>query len=643
MKQMNEYVCRRIIMLHRRRKVPLFILAALLFGFKTYIVYRFVFDIELDNLLQEIIIFINPFIASIIFFGLSVWFKTEKRQKLFIRYSALIGTLIIYFNVVFYRSFTDFLTIPQLFQTSNISDLSSSILELIKLYDIFIFVDVMIIWYIAKKITNIYVPVYSRRKKIFTLVVSLLLLSVNFLLAEMERPQLLSRAFDREYLVKNIGLFYYHVYDVALQSKMRTQKVIADSNDLEEIKKYIHEEVRSDEQSSLYGIAERKNVIFISAESLQTFVIENTLHDEEVTPFLNRLIDDPGTFYFENFYHQTGQGKTSDSEFITENSLYPIASGAVFFTHAGNDYYAMPEALKQHGYQSVVFHANTETFWNRNQMYESIGIDTFYDYDSYDVTDENSIGWGLKDKPFFEQTIPYMKELETPFYAKLITITNHFPFDLEEEDKTLENYDSNSKTLNQYFSTVRYMDEAIEQFFMHLKLNGLYEDSLIIIMGDHDGISANHNKAMAQYLNKEEITPYDLLQLQRVPFYIHIPGYENGKRMDKIAGQVDIKPTVLRLLGLDTSNDLYFGNDLFHNDRKGFITQRNGDFISDDYVFASEICYDRETGEPIDTLNVYGEEASACAEISKKVTKELQYSDEIIYGDLFRFVDFQTK
>src|SRR5699024_8785618 len=83
--QVNEYVCRRIIMLHRRKKVPLFVLAALLFGFKTYIVYRFVFDIELDNLLQEIIIFINPFIASIIFFGLSVWFKTEKRQKLFIR------------------------------------------------------------------------------------------------------------------------------------------------------------------------------------------------------------------------------------------------------------------------------------------------------------------------------------------------------------------------------------------------------------------------------------------------------------------------------------------------------------------------------------------------------------------------------
>ncbi|MEJ8776528.1 LTA synthase family protein [Pseudogracilibacillus sp. ICA-222130] len=630
-------------MLHRRRKVPLFVLAALLFGFKTYVVYRFVFDIELDNLLQEIIIFINPFIASIIFFGLSVWFKTEKQQKLFVQYSALIGTIIIYFNVVFYRSFTDFLTIPQLFQTSNISDLSSSILELIKLYDIFIFVDVMIIWYITKKVTNIYVPVYSRRKKIFTLVVSLLLLSGNFLLAEMERPQLLSRAFDREYLVKNIGLFYYHVYDAALQSKMRTQKVIADDNDLVEIKKYIHEEVRSDEQSSLYGIAKDKNVIFVSAESLQSFVIENTLHGEEVTPFLNRLIDDPGTFYFENFYHQTGQGKTSDSEFITENSLYPIASGAVFFTHADNNYYAMPEALKQHGYQSVVFHANTETFWNRNQMYESLGIDTFYDYDSYDVTEENSIGWGLKDKPFFEQTIPYMKELETPFYAKLITITNHFPFDLEEEDKTLANYDSNSKTLNQYFSTVRYMDEAIEQFFMHLKLNGLYEDSIIIIMGDHDGISANHNKAMAQYLNKEEITPYDLLQLQRVPFYIHIPGYEHGERMDKIAGQVDIKPTVLRLLGLDTSNDLYFGNDLFHDDRKGFITLRNGDFISDDYVFASEICYDRETGEPIDALNMYGEEESACAEVSKKVTKELQYSDAIIYGDLFRFVDFQTK
>src|SRR5699024_11211606 len=329
--------------------------------------------------------------------------------------------------------------------------------------------------------------------------------------------------------------------------KMRTEKVLANDHDLKKIKSYVNEEIRSDQQSDYFGKAKNRNIIFISAESIQSFVIDNTLNGQEITPFLNELRTDSDTFYFENFYHQTAQGKTSDSEFLTENSLYPLSGGAVFFTHAQNDYHAMPEILKGAAYDSVVFHANTNSFWNRNQMYDSLHIDQFYDKEFYEVTVENEIGWGLKDKDFFIQTIQYLRELDQPFYAKLITITNHFPFELNEGDRTLEPYDSNSNTLNNYFPTVRYTDEAIEQFFIQLKAAGLYENSIIVIMGDHDGISANHNRAMAQYLDKEEITPYDYFELQKVPFYIHIPGHGEGKIESKLAGQIDIKPTLLHM------------------------------------------------------------------------------------------------
>jgi uncharacterized sulfatase len=627
-----------------RGKVPLFLGVGILFGLKTYIVYRFFFQIELDNVLQEVILFMNPFITSIVFFGLSVWFHKPTRQRVFIRYGALIGTIIIYFNLLFYRSFTDFLTIPQIIQMNNMADLSTSIVSLIKWYDIVLFIDLIAIWYLCKKTGVVTEEDYSKKNKIFALVMSLILLTGNFFLAEMERPQLLSRAFDREYLVKNIGIFYYHIYDVILQSKMRTEKVLADDSDLLTIKQYINDEIRSDQTSELFGVAEGRNIIFISAESVQNFVIENTLHGEEITPFLNRLVHDPDTFYFENFYHQTAQGKTSDSEFITENSLYPLSSGAVFFTHAQNEYHAMPEMLEEKKYQTNVFHANVDTFWNRNQMYDSLNIDAFYDRSYYDVEEENEVGWGLKDKVFFTQSIPYLQQLDQPFYAKMIMLTNHFPFELDEEDRTLEPYDSSSNTLNHYFPTVRYTDEAIEQFFQQLKLSELYENSVIVIMGDHHGISANHNKAMAEYLNKEEITPYDYLQLQRVPFFIHIPGIGKGERMDRIAGQVDIKPTLLHLLGIQTDHDIYFGNDLFHNDRKGFIAQRNGNFISEDYLFTGETCYDRQSGEILGVENELLKEGDGtpCTEIKEKVETELIYSDQLIYGDLFRFVDFDT-
>lgn len=626
----------------KNKQIPFFIISSLLFGIKTYIVYRFIFDVELENLLQEVILLINPFVVSFIFFGLSIWFTASKSTIRFIKYSALFGTIIIFCNIVFHRSYTDFITIPQLFQTSNFFDLSSSIFSLIHVADILLLTDVVLIWYLSRRIEPINL-LFSKKKKVTIVTIGLLLLSSNLFLAEMSRPQLLTRSFDREYLVKNIGLFYHHIYDVALQSKNRVQVVLADSNDIKEVKQYIKDEIRSDQTSELHGIAKDKNLIFVTAESLQSFVINNTLHGQEITPFLNTLIKDKDTFYFENFYHQTEQGRTSDSEFLIENSLYPLTSGAVFFTHAQNEYHSMAEMLAEENYQSAVMHANTESFWNRNQMYEQLKIDTFYDVESYDVTDENSVGWGLKDKEFFEQSIPYLKELKSPFYARFITITNHFPFELAEEDRSLEPYDSNSSILNNYFPTVRYMDEAIELFFNELKTSGIYDDSVIVIMGDHDGISANHNKAMAQYLNKEEITPYDYVQLQRVPFIVHIPGYGKGETIEKIGGQIDVKPTLLHMLGIETNKDIYFGNDLFHDDRKGYITRLNGSFISDDYIYAAGMCYDRISGEPIWTETEMFSEETGCSEYKAKIEKELDYSNRIIYGNLFRFINFDTK
>lgn len=623
--------------------IPLYVVASLVFGLKTYIVYRFLFSISLDNMMQELILFINAFVSAFLFFAISVWFNKVSRQMKFIRYSMLIGTLIIYFNLIFYRSFTDFITVPLLFQTSNIADLSTSVFSLLKLTDVLLFVDVAIVWYLSKSKEMIMNVNYPRRGKVFVLAMSFVLLTGNFLLAEMERPQLFTRAFDREYLVKNIGLFNYHVYDIFVHSKVKTQRVFADGNELPEIEQYFKDEIRSSEQSELFGIAEDRNIIFISAESLQTFVIKNEVNGESITPFLNSLIDDESTYYFDNFYHQTEQGKTSDSEFITENSLYPASRGAVFFTHSENEYHAMPEMLEEKDYYSAVLHANNRSFWNREQMYKSFHIDHYFDKESYEVNDENSIGWGLKDKPYFEQSIKHLEILDQPFYSKLITLTNHFPFELGEEDRSIDHYNSNSNTLNNYFPTVRYMDEAIENFFDQLKDSGLYENSIIVIMGDHDGISANHNRAMGMYLEKEQITAYDHIQLQRVPFFIHIPGHDQGEVISEVSGQIDIKPTLLHLVGIETENDIYFGNDLFVDDRKDYIAFRNGDFVSDEHVYTSDTCYDRLTGESIFIENEAKSEINACSPVKEKVETELDYSDAIIYGDLFRFVDFNDQ
>src|SRR5690625_7115157 len=96
----------------------------------------------------------------------------------------------------------------------------------------------------------------------------------------------------------------------------------------------------------------------------------------------------------------------------------------IIFTHNDNTFHSHSEILKEKNDHSAVFHPNDGTFWNRNQMYDTLKIDEFYDKEFYDVNEENSIGWGLKDKPFFEQSIQYLKDLPEPYYAKFITLTD---------------------------------------------------------------------------------------------------------------------------------------------------------------------------------------------------------------------------
>ncbi len=593
---------------------------------KTYIAYKTSFDIKIENFKQELILLINPlsFLMFVLGFGL---FLKKKNQVRYVVISSFIISAILFANVVFYRFFNDFLTVPVLFQTSNMSDLGSSVSELLNLTDLLYFADFIILAIIMmfRPQALVYREHSQKNRRAFFLA-AVAIAFFNLGLAETERPQLLTRTFDREMLVKNIGTYNYHIYDVFLQSKSSAQRALADGSELADIGNYARASYVPPEDD-MFGIAKGKNVILISMESTQNFVINEKVNGQEITPFLNDFIKE--SYYFNNFYHQTAQGKTSDSEFLVDNSLYPLSRGAVFFTHSGNKFAAAPEILNQNGYYTASLHANNKSFWNRDIMYDSFGYQRFYSLPDYEVTETNSVGWGMKDIDFFEQSVQHLKEMPEPYYAKFITLTNHFPFELGEEDQFIEPYTSGNKTVDNYFPTVRYTDEAIKNFIQRLKDEGIYEDSIIILYGDHYGISENHNKAMGEFLGTE-VTPFVSTQLQRVPLIIHIPGQE-GKTISKVSGQIDIKPTILHLLGIDTRNDIDFGADLFADDRQEFTVLRDGSFITKDYLYTRDTCYSKETAEPAD--------AAACEPYIEKAKNELEYSDKIIYGDLLRFYE----
>ncbi|WP_281975355.1 LTA synthase family protein [Halobacillus litoralis] len=611
-----------------------FIIAVLFLWTKSYYALQNAFTLNIENGLQQFILALTPVSSILFFLGFSLFFSPKRRNKAFL-VIYFIMSFVLYANVVYFRFFNDFITLPVLMQYKNFMDLGGSTKSLVHPKDMLYWIDVLVlgIWLLRKKTQ----PAMEFRKRTVAMIYAATLGfgAVNLSLAEAERPQLLVRTFDRAKLVKLLGIYNYHIYDSVMTVKSSTRRVLADSNELTEVLNYVNsQQGKMGAKGEYFGKAKGKNVVLVSLESTQNFVINKKLHGKEVTPFLNDLIKD--SFYFNNFYHNTGQGKTSDSEFIIDNSLYGLPRGAVFTTNESNEYNATPEILKDEGYTPVSFHGNNDSFWNRDIMYKTLGYEHFYSQEEYNITEENTVNYGLKDIPFFKQSMPMVEKLEEPYYAKFITMTNHYPYLLNDKDmKMIEPANTGDGSVDRYFQTMRYQDESIKKFFQLMKDQGEYKDTIFVLYGDHYGISENHNRAMSEILNKE-IRPFEHIQLQKVPLIIHIPGME-GKTMETVGGQIDLKPTILNLLGIEQNNAVQFGTDLFAENRASMTILRDGSVVTDKYIYAAESnkCYDKETQEKINL--------KTCKPLKEKAEKELEYSDKVVYGDLLRYKDSEQK
>ncbi|WP_188455995.1 LTA synthase family protein [Virgibacillus oceani] len=614
-------------------KMGFFSIAVVLLWLKTYLIYLFEFNLDIQNTLQQFLLFFNPLSSAAIFLGLGLFAKGRKAGIWIILIDSLMSFLV-YANVVFYRFNTDFITLPTLTQTSNFGSLGGSIASLVAWHDLFYAVDIIVL---------IALFVWSRkgwstermqiRKPMTVLAAGVIAFTVNLGLAEIDRPQLLERTFDRNYIVKYLGSYNFAIYDAIQTMQSSTQRVLADSSDLTEVENYTKNKF-AEPDPELFGAGKGKNIIKIHLESFQSFLIDYKLHGEEVTPFLNSLVHDQSKdfTYFDNFFHQTEQGKTADAEFILDNSLYGLPQGAAFVTKGNNTYQALPAILKQQqNYTSAVLHGDNKSFWNRDEIYKEFGVDKFFDSSYYDMSEGQVINYGLKDKPFFEESMPLLESMEQPFYAHMMTLTNHHPYKIDPEDATIEPAETGDPSVDRYFQTARYLDESLEQFFKDLKESGMYEDSIIMIYGDHYGISENHNRAMEQ-ITGEEITEFKNAQLQRVPFMIKVPGVDGKGTVHEYSGQIDVMPTLLHLMGIKAQNYIQFGTDLFSKGHKEFVPFRNGDFITPEYSLIEGTYYDTKTGEEI-------EPTKEMKAMKEKVGHELELSDDVLYGDLLRFYE----
>ena len=344
-----------------------------------------------------------------------------------------------------------------------------------------------------------------------------------------------------------------------------------------------------------------------------------------------------------------GVGTSSDAEFTFNTSLMPSTRGTVFVNYFDREYIAIPELLKEKGYYTYSMHANTGEFWNRNTMHKNLGYDKFYSKDSY-IIDE-TIGLGLSDKSFFKQSIDIMKDIKekegTPYYGLLIMLTNHTPFsdlelmdeypttiDVDIDNQTITRNYLNNTTMGNYLRSVHYADQAIGEFIDNLDKEGLLENTVLVIYGDHDArldfddfnLLYNYDPITDTIKTEEDegYIPYNKYNYEldrKVPLIIWTKDQSFKLEVNIPMGMIDVLPTLGNMLGIHS--DYQMGKDIFElKDPDNMVAFIDGSFLTSKIYYnspKSEIY--SINNEPIteDYIKIRSECASELIEISNDI------------------------
>ena len=400
----------------------------ILYWLKTLLAYTvdFNLDIQVGKLQGNYLAFIaffNPLPLGLLLLALALYARSTKA---FYSLSIAIYSLLfiwLYSNVFYYREFSDFITANTMKVVSKVS-VGTAELELLRFWDFIYFMDFPLLTYLLyKKIIQLDRRPFKFRSSVAITALSALLFSANLFLAEIERPDLLSRGFSNYYIVRALSLPAFLGYSANQSYSANKERAKASETDLQPITDYIQEH-SAKPNPDYFGLAKGKNVIYLHLESFQQFLLDYKLNidgtEHEVTPFLNSLYHSQSTLAFSNIFNQVKAGKTSDAETMLETGLFGLDQGSFMVNYGGtNTQQAAPFILSKNGYQSsAVFHGNIGTFWNRNTTYKQWGYQYFFDASYFTKQDSsNSFQYGLNDKIMMKDSIQYLEHLQQPFMA----------------------------------------------------------------------------------------------------------------------------------------------------------------------------------------------------------------------------------
>lgn len=294
----------------------------------------------------------------------------------------------------------------------------------------------------------------------------------------------------------------------------------------------------------------RSNLLIVFAESLESWVLEKKVDGKEITPCLNRLLKENSTLYAPNVLTQVKGGRSIDAQLMICSGLLPLMSGTYSSLYYDNTFYTLQKAMRglKHS-RSYLLTIDKVSTWNQGAVARSFGTDTIISYHDFKMTEAFGTHKRIGDASFFQQCREKIERGEVwkpgeSVYMQFVTYSGHAPFKLPDHLRTITFPASIPEKAADYMTTAHYTDKAIGDFVAYLKTLPQYKETIVVIVGDHEGLASYRqelvgNPACRGLVSDKQLTPFIVLNSPV------------GMRYDKFMGQIDIYPTLLNLMQLD--------------------------------------------------------------------------------------------
>lgn len=288
------------------------------------------------------------------------------------------------------------------------------------------------------------------------------------------------------------------------------------------------------------GAEKHLNVVLISVESLSGDYLGTFGNKENITPYLDSLVDQ--SLFFDKLY-ANGTRTVRGLEALSL-SVPPTPGDSLLKEHDNENLFSLADIFNDRGYQSDFVYGGYGQFDNMNYFFSHNGYRTV---DRRDIPKGTTIHsenvWGVADEDLYTLALKQMDEAHAagkPFFLHIMTTSNHRPYTFPEGRVKQAQYTR--------AGAVAYTDWSIGDFIKRARAKSYFDDTVFVITADHCAASAGKTSV--------PINRY------HIPLWIYAPKHIQPQRVDRLMGQVDIAPTLLGLLNF-SYRSRFFGYDLF--------------------------------------------------------------------------------